>query len=328
MTEQPMMDPIRVEDRALKKILRPTDFSREVAIPRAHVKRFPSNVSSLVRSASARHPTKGLDRQQNYLDKRLIMSPATNNGNHQFKTIPIDIATLQDSPTPKLPVSRGIGRSYSNRVTPQQQQVRSPAFRRTTPARPPSSANGGGSFLYSGNYDPNHPNQPIITKPAGKQASNKASASPQQNWVLAGGPSTSAGGAAAAEKKPGKKEMLQEMALDVAKDQAKEGLANLAMEGGLDPGALGGDFIAGMGGKLGSKAGGKLGGKIGKKLGNEEMGNELGEAIGDELGDMAADMAKDAALDAIGDLAAGEGIDIAPPEIPDAGQLCAKCVIV
>lgn len=122
--------------------------------------------------------------------------------------------------------------------------------------------------------------------------------------------------------------MLQEMALDVAKDQAKEGLANLAMEGGLDPGALGGDFIAGMGGKLGSKAGGKLGGKIGKKLGNEEMGNELGEAIGDELGDMAADMAKDAALDAIGDLAAGEGIDIAPPEIPDAGQLCAKCVIV
>ena len=94
----------------------------------------------------------------------------------------------------------------------------------------------------------------------------------------------------------------------------------LASGGDLDLGAFVDptNLASGLGGNLGAKAGAKLG----KALGNEEMGG----VIGGELGGMAGEAAGDAAMDAAGDLLAGEGLQ--PPEIPDAGQLCAKCTIM
>jgi hypothetical protein len=91
-------------------MLRPNDYQRDVAIPRAQVKRFPSNVSKFRRTQSARYypsraPTIPID----------IATLGVGPTPPPQRTIPIDIATLGDAPSPKIPVTRELGRSYSNR---------------------------------------------------------------------------------------------------------------------------------------------------------------------------------------------------------------------
>lgn len=148
----------------------------------------------------------------------------------------------------------------------------------------------------------------------------KSEPSPQQNWVLAGGPAAAGG----KENKATLRDEMLDAAGEAALEQGQEALTNLLAGGELNPA----DLVGGIGGALGAKAGGKLGGKLGKKLGNEEMGEAIGEELGGIAGEMAADAAKDAAMDAMGDLAAG-GIDgLEPPEMPDASKLCSKCSVM
>jgi hypothetical protein len=128
-------------------------------------------------------------------------------------------------------------------------------------------------------------------------------------------------GAAQIHQPPKKREQLSSMFADVAQDEAIDGAIGFLAEGDLDLGNMGEGLVTGMGGKFGGVAGNKMGGMIEKKLGNEEMGKALGDAVGDELGEMATDAGKDALMD----LAAGE--ELSPPEIPDASNLCSKCVI-
>jgi hypothetical protein len=172
-------------------MLKSSDFSNECEIPRASVKRFPSNVSSFQRSQSSRFPSTSTITTPK---DTFVFDINPNNPTRFKKTKPIDIATLlldennlpttPVGPAPKkVPISRGIGRSYSNRMdtpTPipaifvdqsppppkpspiRRQQIQS---KPATPSSYQQIPNGGGSFLYSGAYDPNNPNRRIITKP-------------------------------------------------------------------------------------------------------------------------------------------------------------------
>ncbi len=158
-----------------------------------------------------------------------------------------------------------------------------------------------------------------------------SSSSPQQNWVLAGGPSKVSRNYNYRNSSSSDEddETMGGMVVDVAKDDGKEALKGFVIEGEINVEDFGDGMVSGMGGKLGEKAGGKLGGKLGKKLGNEEMGEEIGGMVGDEVGGMAADAGKEA----LGNLAAGEDIELSPPEMPDLNKFSSrpnnkKCTIV